>query len=77
MADGNSLEEQYEAMEIVRDIFKYANNLSLEEKQIIYMKYIENHTYSEIAKRMRMKQSSVGMKLLRNRKKIESALESI
>ncbi len=76
MADGNSLEEQYEAMEIVRDIFKYANKLSLEEKQIIHMKYIENHTYSEIAKRMRMKQSSVGMKLLRIRKKIGNALES-
>jgi len=66
----DNIEEQYEATEMVKYIFKYINSLSFEEKQIIHLKYFENCTYSEIAKIMNMKQSTIGMKLLRFKEKL-------
>lgn len=75
IADGNSIEEQYEKMEMIKDILIHINKLSLEEKQILYLKYYENYTYSEIAKHMKIKQSTVGMKLLRIKEKIANMIK--
>lgn len=66
----DNIEEQYEATEMVKYVFKYINSLSFEEKQIIHLKYFENCTYSEIAQIMNMKQSTIGMKLLRFKEKL-------
>ncbi len=68
----DSIEEQYVKREMLKDILVHIDKLSLEEKQILYLKHYENYTYFEIAKHMNMKQSTVGMKLLRIKEKIAS-----
>ena len=72
--DFDNIEEQYEANEMIKYIFKYINSLDIEEKQIIHLKYFENYTYSEIAKLMNMKQSTIGMKLLRFKEKLSDKI---
>lgn len=71
----DNIEEQYEAMEMIKYIFNYINTLDIEEKQIVHLKYFENYTYSEIAKHMKMKQSTIGMKLLRIKEKISDKIK--
>lgn len=74
IVDFDNIEEQYEANEMIKYIFKYINSLDIEEKQIIHLKYFENYTYSEIAKLMNMKQSTIGMKLLRFKEKLSDKI---
>jgi len=57
-------------------ILKYINSLDIEEKQIVHLKYFENYTYAEIAKIMNMKQSTIGMKLLRFKEKLSNKIKN-
>jgi len=75
MVDFDNIEEEYEAIEMIKDLFKYINTLNIEEKQLIHLRYFEDYTYSEIAKHLKMKQSTVGMKLLRIKEKLESNIK--
>jgi len=77
MVDFDNIEEQYEANEMIKYIIKYINSLDIEEKQIIHLKYFENYTYAEIAKIMNMKQSTIGMKLLRFKEKLSNKISKI
>ena len=70
----DNIEEQYEATEMVKFAFEYINSLSFEEKQIVHLKYFEDYTYSEIAEFMNMKQSTIGMKLLRFKEKLSEKI---
>ncbi|AEV70499.1 RNA polymerase sigma factor [Acetivibrio clariflavus] len=77
IVDFDNIEEQYEASEMVKYILKYINSLDIEEKQIVHLKYFENYTYAEIAKIMNMKQSTIGMKLLRFKEKLSNKISKI
>lgn len=77
IVDFDNIEEQYEANEMIKYIIKYINSLDIEEKQIIHLKYFENYTYAEIAKIMNMKQSTIGMKLLRFKEKLSNKISKI
>ena len=77
MVDFDNIEEKYEANEMIKYIIKYINSLDIEEKQIIHLKYFENYTYAEIAKIMNMKQSTIGMKLLRFKEKLSNKISKI
>lgn len=77
IVDFDNIEEQYEASEMVKYIIKYINSLDIEEKQIVHLKYFENYTYAEIAKIMNMKQSTIGMKLLRFKEKLSNKISKI
>ncbi|GAE90415.1 RNA polymerase sigma factor [Acetivibrio straminisolvens] len=71
----DSIDEQYVKREMLKDILVHIDKLSLEEKKILFLRHYKNYTYSEIAKHMNMKQSTVGMKLLRIKEKITSKIK--
>lgn len=72
----DNVEEQCEALEVVEEILDYIDNtLSLEEKEILYLKYYENLSYKQISKYMNMNQSTIGMKILRVRKRLADKLK--
>lgn len=71
-----NVEEQFEASEIIKEMLNYIDNvLSSEEKEIFYLRYFVNLSYKQISEYMNMSQSTVGMKILRAKKKLADKLK--
>ena len=72
----NIPEDHYEEQEEIMTIRKCINELDVEERQIVVLKYFGEYSYVQIAKQLNKKESTVRMKALRAREKISKKLEN-
>lgn len=70
LSDKNTPEELYEDTEEIQEVLRYIDELDIEERQIIYLKYFEEFTYAQIAEQMNLKEGTVRMKVMRAKEKI-------
>lgn len=70
-------EDIYEDQERIQEIIECIEELTIEEQQILNLKYYHEFTYAEIAEILGIKEGTAKMKAFRARKKIIQKLEII
>ena len=73
--DEESLKDPYALLIDYKKTKRLMNELlSEEDNEILYLRYVEKYKYSEIAKKLKIAQGTIGSRINRNKKRIEQEL---
>ncbi|KPU46372.1 ECF RNA polymerase sigma factor SigW [Oxobacter pfennigii] len=75
LTDFNTPEKSYEYIETIQELRKYIKELSIEEREIIILRYLDKLTYEQISEQTNVKESTLRVKALRAKAKILNKLK--